>query len=80
MDRPWPHDLVGLLWQEAEPILRARGLTYQTEVTRPPARPVGIGPLRVVAELERNGGLLLVLAHRDYQRSAPAQDPTGQGG
>lgn len=80
MELPWSHGLVGLLWEEAEPILRAGSLTCQTVVTRPPARPVGVGPLRVVAELQRDGGLLLVLAHRDYQRSAPAEDPTGQGG
>lgn len=68
---PWRWDLVGLPWSEAEPILQQRGLTYETVVTAPPNRPVGVGELRVVAERSRPEGLLLVLAHRDYQRPSP---------
>lgn len=68
---PWRWELVGLPWAEAELILRARGLTYETVVTAPPNRPVGVGELRVVAERPRPEGLLLVLAHREYQRPAP---------
>jgi hypothetical protein len=67
----WPWDLVGLPWTEAEPILRARGLTYETVVTAPPGRPVGAGELRVVAQQPRLEGLLLVLAHRTYERPSP---------
>jgi len=64
----WRWDLVGLPWAEAEPILQARGLTYETVVTAPPNRPIGVGELRVVAERPRPGGRLVVLAYRDYQR------------
>lgn len=71
----WPWDLVGLPWTEAEPILKARGLTYDTVITAPPNRPVGAGELRVVAERPRPEGLLLVLAYRTYQRPAPEAGP-----
>lgn len=64
----WRWDLVGLPWREAEPILSARGLTYETTVTAPPNRPNGAGELRVVAQRARPEGLLLVLAYREYQR------------
>lgn len=67
----WRWDLVGLPWVEAEEILRTRGLPYETVLTAPPNRPVGIGELRVVAERPRPGGLVLVLAHREYQRLLP---------
>lgn len=77
---PWSWDLVGLPWSQAEPILQARGLAYVTVVTHPPVRPVGVGPLRVVAEQPRPGGLRVVLAHRSYERPVPAQDPADQGG
>ncbi len=66
--RSWRWDLVALPWTEAEPILRARGLRYETTVTAPPNRPIGVGELRVVAQRARPEGLLLVLAHREYQR------------
>jgi len=66
--QPWQWDVVGLLWDEAEPILQRRGLTYETVLTSPPRKTVGLGPLRVVAEKPSPSGLLLVLAHRDYQR------------
>ena len=64
----WRWDLVGLPLAEAEPILHARGLRYETTVTAPPNRPVGVGELRVVAQRATPEGLLLVLAHREYQR------------
>lgn len=67
----WRWDLVGLPWAEAEPILRAGGLTYTTVVTAPPNRPVGTGELRVVAQRPEPAGLLVVLAHREYQRPSP---------
>ncbi|HLN63401.1 MAG TPA: PASTA domain-containing protein [Symbiobacteriaceae bacterium] len=67
----WRWDLVGLPWAEAEAILAARGQVYTTVVTFPPNRPVGEGELRVVAEKPRPEGLLLVLAHRSYQRPLP---------
>lgn len=68
LTQPWAWNLVGLLWDEAEPILQLRGQTYETVLTSPPNKTVGLGPLRVVAEKARPGGLLLVLAHRDYTR------------
>jgi hypothetical protein len=67
----WRWDPVGLPWAEAEPILKARGIAYETVVTAPPNRPVGVGELRVVAERPRPEGPLLVLAYRDYQRPSP---------
>lgn len=67
----WRWDLVGLPWREAEPLLNARGLTYETTVTAPPNRPCGVGELRVVAQRATPEGLLLVLAYRDYQRPSP---------
>ena len=70
-ESPWRWDVVGLPWTEAEPILIARGLTYETVTTAPPNRPVGTGQLRVVAQRPRPEGLLLVLAHRTYERPAP---------
>lgn len=69
--REWRWDLVGLPWSEAEPILQARGLTYDTVITAPPNRPEGTGELRVVAERPRPEGLRLVLAYRSYQRPSP---------
>lgn len=67
----WRWDVVGLPWLEAESLLRARGLTFETVVTAPPGRPRGVGLLRVVAERPRPEGLLLVLAYREYQRPSP---------
>lgn len=67
----WRWDVIGLPWLEAEPLLRARGQSFETVVTAPPNRPLGVGALRVVAERPRPGGLLLVLAYRDYQRPSP---------
>jgi hypothetical protein len=67
----WRGDLVGLPWAEAEPILQARGLTYETVITAPPNRPVGSGELRVVAERPRPERLLVVLAYRSYARPSP---------
>lgn len=67
----WQWDLVGLPWAEAELILVQRGLQYETTVTAPPNRPVGVGELRVVAQRHTGRGLQLVLAHRDYQRPSP---------
>lgn len=67
--RSWPADLVGLLWAEAEPLLQDRGLSYESVITGPPNRPVGIGPLRVIAEQESAGRRLMILAHRDYRRA-----------
>ncbi len=64
----WRWDLVGLPWSEAEPILRARGLRYESVVTAPPNRSVGAGELRVVAERRRAEALQLVLAYREYKR------------
>ena len=64
----WRWDVVGLSWAEAEPILSARGLTYETVITAPPSRPLGTGELRVVAERSRPEGPLVVLAYREYQR------------
>lgn len=64
----WRWDLVGLPWVEAEPILVASGLSYETTVTAPPNRPIGVGELRVVAQRATPQGLLLVLAYREYQR------------
>lgn len=61
-------DVVGLPWTEAQSLLQSAGLTYQTAVTAPPQRPIGTGELRVVAQRPRPEGLLLILAHRDYQR------------
>lgn len=66
----WRWDVVGLPLAEAEPILHARGLRYQTTVTAPPNRPIGVGELRVVAQRAIPEGLLLVLAYREYQRSS----------
>lgn len=66
--QPWRSDVVGLPWSDAELILQARGLTYETVTTAPPNRPIGSGELRVVAEKRRPEGLLLVLAYREYQR------------
>lgn len=65
----WRWDLVGLPWTEAETLLRDRGHTYESMITAPPNRPVGVGELRVVAQRPRPEGLLLVLAHREYQRA-----------
>lgn len=67
----WGWDLVGLPWAEAQPILDARGQRYETRVTAPPNRPVGTGEMRVVAQRPRPDGLLVILAHREYQRPAP---------
>lgn len=67
----WTWDLVGLPWTEAEQILRDRGLSFETVMTAPPSRPVGLGQIRVVAQRPDPGGLLLVLAHREYQRPSP---------
>jgi len=67
--QPWPSDLVGLLWAEAEPLLQEKGLSYESVITAPPNRPIGLGPLRVIAEQERSGGRLVILAHRDYRRA-----------
>jgi|GEM_PF-1699087 len=67
----WRWDLVGLPWREAEQILQARGQRYETLVTAPPNRPVGVGELRVVAQRPRPEGLLLILAYREYQRPVP---------
>lgn len=67
----WRWDLVGLPWREAERILQTRGQRYETLVTAPPNRPVGIGELRVVAQRPRPEGLLLILAYREYQRPVP---------
>lgn len=66
----WRWDLVGLPWTEAEALLRERGAAYETTVTAPPNRPVGVGELRVVAQRPRPQVLLLVLAHREYQRAS----------
>lgn len=65
----WRWDLVGLPWREAEPLLHARGLTFETTVTAPPNRPIGLGELRVVAQRAMPEGILLVLAYREYQRA-----------
>ncbi len=78
--QPWTWDLTGLPWDEAEPILKSRGLTYETVVTHPPSRPVGAGTLRVVAEQPRPGGVRVVLAYRTYERPSVAGDPEDQGG
>jgi hypothetical protein len=64
----WRWDLIGLPWSEAEPILRAKGLSYRTVVTAPPNRPVGEGELRVVGERHGQDVVELVLAYRTYQR------------
>lgn len=49
-------------------MLQAEGLRYETKVTAPPNRPIGVGELRVVAERATPERLLLVLAYREYQR------------
>lgn len=60
---------IGRPWSLVEPLLRATGLTFETVVTRPPRRPVGVGELRVVAVRPRPEGLSVVLGHRDYGQS-----------
>lgn len=74
--QPSPSDLVGYLWEEAEQRLQASGLRYETRLTAPPNRPVGVGPLRVVAARPLPDQYLILLAHREYQRLAP--DPDSQ--
>lgn len=59
-------DLLGITWAEAEPLLAARGLTYETALTGPPGKGAGIGDLRVVAQRQAPGRLVLILAHREY--------------
>lgn len=66
----WRWDLVGLPWAEAEEILTQRGQRFETTVTAPPNRPIGLGELRVVAQRATERGVWLVLAHREYQRSS----------
>ena len=61
--------MVGLRWEEAKAIADSRGLPYKTVLTAPPNRPIGTGDLRVVAQRPLPQGLLLVLAHREYERS-----------
>lgn len=60
---------IGRPWSLVEPVLLAAGLTFETVVTRPPRKPVGVGELRVVAVRPRPEGLSVVLAHRDYGQS-----------
>ena len=76
----WRWDLVGLRWEEAQAILRDRGVAYTWSVTAPPNRPTGIGELRVVAQRETPAGPAFVLAYREYARRDQAAGQGGQGG
>lgn len=67
----WPYSLVGLPWNEAEGLLKARGETWQTRLTAPPGPVEPEGELRVVAERSGPDGLCLVLSARDYRRENP---------